>query len=63
MRDLTIGEKVKVTAAPASIYYKMNGEPVVIIGVCHDEDGNKIFTFKHSQLGFGALYRYGFKLI
>lgn len=60
MSKIKIGDKVKIKAAPASIYFKFNGLFVIILGVCEDEKGNKIYTFKENNLGFGAMYEHGF---
>ncbi len=58
-----VGDVVKVKAAPASIYYPMNGLNVRILSVSIDinDSGNRelIYTFRHASIGFGALYESG----
>ena len=61
---LNMGDKATVLSAPASIYHKFDGEKVTIIGICTNIKGDeKVYTFQHPSLGFGALYRHGFELI
>lgn len=60
MSGIRVGDKLVVKAAPASIYHPMNGCTVIILGICEDDRGNKIYTFKEKDLGFGALYEHGF---
>lgn len=63
---IKVGDKKIIKASsPNNTYHKFNGEQVEIIGVCEqkssDPSYSKIYTFKHNQLGFGAMYEHGFK--
>ncbi len=59
---MNIGDKKTVNAmAPANMYHKLRDHPVTIIGICEDEKGEKVYTFRHSLYGFGAMYAHGFR--
>ncbi|CAH7429707.1 hypothetical protein VCHA53O466_50515 [Vibrio chagasii] len=63
--EFSVGEIVIAKAAPASIYHLINDEEVKIIGISiepNDHTKSKfIYTFRHDETGFGAMYEHGFK--
>lgn len=58
--EVIIGKKYKVFPAPASCLFRMYGEEVLIIGKCHLPDVGTVYTFKHKEMGLGALFLHGF---
>lgn len=65
VRNVTIGDKLLVKAAPASHYSFINGDAVKVVVVFNDETakGNPIcYGFIHSQVGYGVLQEHGFTL-
>lgn len=57
-----IGDKVKIRApGPANAYHRLDGDSVEIIGISDYKDSKKVYTFFHSQAGFGAMYAHGFE--
>lgn len=59
---MQIGDTARIVAAPASRYHIMDGDDVTIIGMNMFKN-KAVFTFLHSQLGYGAMEAHGFEKV
>ncbi|AGB06864.1 hypothetical protein [Vibrio phage VH7D] len=60
---MKVGDVVKVSAAPASRYHNIDGQPVTIIAIT-EHDNKPLYVFFHggqNGTGYGAMLEHGFK--